>query len=219
MNNTITTNTPNTPIVSKTNVPNNLSNTILANNRAQGLVPITPDILNAALTDFARPEDLHKAINILKGRALAEGNSRGAETFDWLMKNEDMITRTMRSFLAVLTLLVATGLTINYAVKSLVPGYNFVPRIEDKMMLGAFSRALDTIFFPVVDAGSRILSDPFLRNISRVGQREKRELSRIKFGGKTKRKVKRRGLRKGKGKSRTKLLRRRSRRSRRTRRR
>ena len=222
MNNTITPTTSiaeTTPIESKTSIPNRLSNTILANNRARGLVPITPDILNAALTDFARPEDLHKAINILKGRAIAEGNSRGAETFDWLMENQVVISRTMRSFLAVLTLLVATGLTINYAVKSLIPGYNFLPRIQDKMMLAAFSEALDSVFFPVIDAGSRIFSDPFLRTVSRVGQREKRELSRIKIGGKTKRKVKRGGLKRRNGKSKTKLMRKRSRRSRRTRRR
>ena len=91
MNNTITPTTSlveTTPIEYRPSVPNKLPNAVLANNRGRGLVPITPDILNAALTDFARPEDLHKAINILKGRAIAEGNSRGAEAFDWLMKNE-----------------------------------------------------------------------------------------------------------------------------------
>ena len=208
----------NTPIQSKTDVGHRLPNTILAN-ESQGGIPITPDVLNAALTDFARPEDLHKAINILKGRAIAEGNTRGAETFDWLMENQDAISKTMRSFLSVLIVLVATGLTINYAVKSVIPGYNFLPRIEDKMMLEAFSRALDSVFFPVIDSGSRILNDPFLRTVSNVGQREKRELSRIKVGGKTKRKVKRVGLKRRKGKSKTKLMRKRSRRSRRTRRR
>jgi hypothetical protein len=231
-NNTIT---PNIPIVNNNSTSNadardRLSNTIL-DNQSQGLIPVTPDVLEAALTDFTRPDDLNKAIKMLKERSIIEGHSGGAKTFDWLMENQDMISRAMRSFLAALTILVATGLTINYAVKLLIPGYNFIPKIEDKITLTAFSAAIDSVFFPIIETGSRILNDPFLRNISTIGRREKRELSRIKMGGKTRRKTRRKIKRhrgaKGKSKMRVKggrrsskrLLRKRSRRSRRTRRR